>query len=278
METMMVYLRVFGTFARNSLVRDMTFRSNTFIDAISSTCWAGLRLAFYDLIYRYTPSIGENTGWERSQFMIFFATGQLINGLVMAFFMSNADEFTELIRTGNLDFLLLKPIDTQFLVSFKRVDWSSFSGIFLGLGLLVYGLCSLHYTPPLLAIGLYLFYVICGILIYYSLMIALCSMTVWMGRNLTLYDFWFYITNFSNYPMEIYKGTLGTPLRQVCTWVLPILVVVNVPTRLLIRPLLPNSGEDWLLSFYTLAATLVCLVFSRRIFLRALGSYRSASS
>ena len=39
--------------------------------------------------------------------------------------MTNADEFSELIRTGNLDFALLKPIDTQFLVSLQRIDWSS---------------------------------------------------------------------------------------------------------------------------------------------------------
>ena len=45
--------------------------------------------------------------------------------------------------------------------------------------------------------------------IYYSLMIALGSSTVWMGRNLTLYDFWFYIITFSRYPMEIYTGPWG---------------------------------------------------------------------
>ena len=39
--------------------------------------------------------------------------------------MPNAEEFSELIRTGGLDFALLKPIDTQFLISFRKVDWSA---------------------------------------------------------------------------------------------------------------------------------------------------------
>ena len=56
---------------------------------------------------------------------------------------------------------------------------------------------------------LYPLYVLCGVAIYYSLMIALAATSVWLGRNQTLYDFWFYITNFSRYPMEIYSGTLG---------------------------------------------------------------------
>ena len=46
---------------------------------------------------------------------------------------------------------------------------------------------------------------VCGVAIYYSLMIALAATSVWLGRNQTLYDFWFYITNFSRYPMEIYQ-------------------------------------------------------------------------
>ena len=73
--------------------------------------------------------------------------------------------------------------------------------------------------------------------IYYSLMIALAATSVWLGRNQTLFDFWFYITNFSRYPMEIYHGPWGTPLRRVFTFCIPVLVVVNVPARILVRPL-----------------------------------------
>jgi len=43
-------------------------------------------------------------------------------------------------------------------------------------------------------IVLYPMYVVCGIAIYYSLMIALAATSVWLGRNQTLFDFWFYIT------------------------------------------------------------------------------------
>ena len=65
--------------------------------------------------------------------------------------------------------------------------------------------------------------------ILYSLMIALAATSVWLGRNQTLYEFWFYITNFSRYPMEIYRGTIGSPLRWVFTFIIPLLIVVNVP-------------------------------------------------
>ncbi len=125
---------------------------------------------------------------------------------------------------------------------------------------------------------LYLLYVGCGVAIYYSLMIALAATSVWLGRNQTLFDFWFYLTNFSRYPMEIYHGPWGTPLRRLFTFCVPVLVAVNVPARILVRPLLPQSSADWFLPAFAVFATAASLMGSRWVFGRAVESYRSASS
>ncbi len=272
------YLRVFATFARNSLVREMTFRSNFLIETISSMTWVLMNLGFYIIVFQYTPSIGANTGWGKYPFFVFLATTLLINSLVQGLFMRNIDEFSELIRTGSLDFALLKPIDTQFLVSLQRIDWSATGNLLLGLSLLAYSLGKVTYVPGVIPSLLYPLYVICGVLVLYSLMISLAACSVWLGRNQSLYDFWFYIANFSRYPMEIYRGRFGTPLRLFFTFVVPVLVVVNVPARLLVRPLDPQSWEDWLLPAYAAVAAVASLVVSRWIFCTALRSYRSASS
>jgi ABC-2 type transport system permease protein len=125
---------------------------------------------------------------------------------------------------------------------------------------------------------LYPLYVLCGVAILYSLMIALSATSIWLGRNQTLYDFWFYITNFSRYPMEIYSGQWGNPLRWTFTFLIPVLVVVNVPARLLAQPLRPRTSLDWGLALFALLATAASLCASRWVFKRALLSYRSASS
>jgi ABC-2 type transport system permease protein len=284
MHDLSSYFRVFLTFARNSLIRDMTFRVNFLIECVSSMSWTAMNFGFYVLIYRYTPQIGEDTGWGQFEFFVFLATTWLINGVVQAFFMPNAEEFSELIRTGGLDFALLKPIDTQFLVSFHKVDWSSLANFGLALLLLGYSLWRLTTRPvdPLVlepaAMALYPFYLICGSLILYSLMIVLAATSIWLGRNESLYDFWFYITNFSRYPMEIYRGAVGTPLRLAFTYLVPVLVVVNVPARLLAKPLDPREPWEWRLAAFAVLATGGSLIISRWVFNRALLSYRSASS
>lgn len=269
------YFRVFATFARNSLVRDMTFRTNFIIESISSLSWMFMNLGFYLLIFQHTHMIGADTGWGKYEFFVFLSTTLFVNSLVQAFFMPNAEEFSEHVRTGGLDFALLKPIDTQFLISLTKVEWSGLSNFAFAIVLIGYSLAQLDYAPGLLQVLLYPVYVLCGVAILYSLMIALASTSIWLGRNQNLYDFWFYITNFSRYPMEIYRGPFGTPLQKLFTFLIPVLVVVNVPARLLA---LPFEANNWWLALFTLVATAGSLLVSRWLFLRALESYRSASS
>jgi ABC-2 type transport system permease protein len=272
---------VWRTFAKNSLVRDMTFRANFIIDAVTSLAWLLMNLAFYVLVFRFTPMIGVGTGWGQYEFFVFLATTLFVNSLMQAFFMPNAEELSELIRTGGLDFALLKPIDTQFLVSFARIEWSALGNFLFACGLAVYALWQLtHRAADPLELGLvqcllFPVYVACGVAILYSLMISLAALSVWLGRNQNLYDFWFYITNFSRYPMEIYQGRLGTPLRTVFTFLVPVLIVVNVPARILARPL---ATQNWWLVLFAALATVGSLAASRWTFQRALATYRSASS
>jgi len=272
------YFRVLLTFLRNSLVRDMTFRANFIINTISTTSWVFMNLGFYILIFTYTPMIGAGTGWGKYQFFLFLSTTLIINSLIRGLFINNAVEFSEMIRTGTLDFALVKPIDTQFLVSLGRIEWSAIGPFTCGLALMVYSLFRVQYVPGPLMILLYVFYVLCGTAIYYSLMIAMAATSVWLGRNRTLLDFWFYITNFARYPMEIYTGTWGVPIQRAFTFVVPVLVAVNVPARLLVRPLDLRNPADVFLPLFAILATIGSLVMSRWVFKLSLLSYRSASS
>ncbi len=275
------YARVFLTFIRNSLVRDMSFRGNFLIESIASTSWVFMNVGFYLLIFQFTNQIGPDSGWGKYEFFVFLATTMFVNSVVQALFMPNAQEFSELIRTGGLDFVLLKPIDTQFLVSFQRVEWSTLSNFLVGIVMLAYSMYQLmtrdvnplHLSP--IAVVIYPLFILCGIIVLYSLMITLAATSIWLGRNQTLYNFWFYITNFSRYPMEIYSGPAGVALSSFFTFIIPVLVVVNVPARVMAKPL---AASGWFLPLFTIVATIGSVLASRWVFRQALLSYRSASS
>ena len=282
------YLNVFLTFARNSLVRDMSFRLNFILQCLSSMSWAAMNWGLFKIIYQFTPAIGPDTGWRENEFFVFLGTVWIINSLVQTFVMVNAQDFSELIRTGNLDFALLKPIDTQFLISFTRINWSQLANALLGSAVVIYYVRQLMADPDrglhinLLTILTYLFFVLCGTVIMYSVMIVLSSTSIWLGRNQHLTNFWFYITNFYRDPMEIYqRHGIGWALWGTFTFVVPILVVSNVPARVFAQPSPgPTTWEpwEWYLAGYTLFATVGSLFASRWVFKKALSSYRSASS
>ena len=272
---MIRYLSILGTFVRACLVRDMTFRANFLLECLTSLGWMSMNLAFYLLIFTFTPEIGRGTGWTREPFFAFVATGLIINSIVQALFMPSAEELTEMVRTGGLDAVLVKPLDAQFLLSLHRFDFSAFANGIVGLVLLAWAVSRFDAPPPPVAWAIYPLLILCGVAILYALLIMLAAATILMGRNQSLYDFWFYIINFSRYPAEIYAGPWGGPLRALCTFVIPILLVINVPARTLARPL---TGEAWWAVGGMVMAAVAALAVSRLVFQAALTKYRSASS
>jgi viologen exporter family transport system permease protein len=268
------YARVWLTFLRNSLVREMTFRGNFIIEVVTRTFWFVAQLVLFEIIYSHVDSIRD---WTRYEYFAFMATAMLINAIVEALFMPNCANFSELIRTGNLDFALLKPIDTQFLVSFERINLAMVNQVLLSVALLVYSVWHLDVTITTPAVLIYLLLIVVGVAFFYALMIALASTSIWFGRNQSLYDFWFYITVFGRYPREIYRtgGMMGDVLWFGFSYFIPVLLVVTVPARVLLDKI---EHPDWPVVLVAPLLTLLGMFLSRRVFQWSLANYRSASS
>ena len=71
---MVRHLSIFLMFARACLIRDMTFRANFLLECVTSLGWMSMNLAFYLLIFQFTPEIGAGTGWSKAPFFAFVAT------------------------------------------------------------------------------------------------------------------------------------------------------------------------------------------------------------
>jgi len=194
---------------------------------------------------------------------------------VEMFFMSNCAQISEHIRTGTLDFALVKPIDTQFLVSCEKIDLPMVCQVAMALGLLLYSVQQSGHSVRLSEVTMYLVLVLAAVTFFYSLMIALACTSIWFGRNQGLLDFWFYITIFARYPGSIYSGSpAGEVIRFAFSYVIPILLVVTVPARVLMEMALQPG---WLPAL-TIAASLATFLLGRAVFHWSLRHYRSASS
>jgi ABC-2 type transport system permease protein len=112
----------------------------------------------------------------------------------------------------------------------------------------------------------------CGVAIAYSFMLVLTSFSVWLVRNQSLMEMWWLFSSLARYPREIFQRGWANSLDVVFTYILPILLVVNVPSRVMVKTMEPEMIG------FLLVVTVVSLAASRWFFQRALRSYRSASS
>jgi ABC-2 type transport system permease protein len=263
------YSRLLLGLARYTLSREMSFRGNFLVKVSVEVLWLGILLAFYRVVFGKTQFVAQ---WSEPQYLFFVGCFFAMNGLIEMLFLDNCNEFGELVRTGDLDFLLLRPIDEQFLITCRKIDWGTAPNVLMGLAVMVAALWRMHWAFDPLRIAVFLVTFVCGTAIAYSFMLALTALSVWMVRNQSLMETWWLFTSLARYPKEIFRGTWAEPLGVIFTFILPILLVVNIPAAAMVRVLDPGMVG------FTLAATAVLLWVSRRFLKRALRSYRSASS
>ena len=263
------YWRLFVAFARFGLATEMAFRVNFLVKLLVEILWLGILLVFYWKLFENTNSIG---GWSRSEYFFFVGCHYALAGIVETFFLSNCIEFAELVRSGDLDTYLLKPIDEQFLISCRWIDWSTLPNILQGVAIMAIALAVMGWTFDPLRFVLFLVVFACGCALAYSFLLMLSSTAVWLVRNQNLMELWWLFTTLMRYPRAIYEGPWAKPFGLFFTFVVPVLIVVNVPADTLIK-----AFEPWFISWTAIAAV-VMLAASRQFFFYSLGRYRSASS
>ena len=263
------YFRLLGAFGRYALVRELAFRGNFLVKVAVEVLWLGILLFFYRTVFAQTSVVA---GWTEAEYLFFVGCYFTLEGVMEVFFLENCSEFGELVRTGDLDFYLLQPIDEQFLLTSRHIEWSSVPSVLLGASVMGMALGGMGWTLDPVQAGWFLITFGCGVGIAYSFMLLLSAASVWMVRNQSLYELWWLFTSLVRYPREIYKGKWASPMGWFFTFIVPILLVVNVPARLMVKTL-----ETGFVAFM-LGTALLLLWGSRKFFQFALRRYRSASS
>src|SRR5262245_5013949 len=214
----------------------MAFRGNYLLNVTVELLWLGLLILFYRTIFSRTAVVA---GWSELEYLFFLGCYYALEGLMETLVLGNCTEFAELVRKGDLDLVLLRPIDEQFLISFRFVEWSTVPNVLMGAGLMAYSLYQQGWTFNPVQVAAFLVTAPCALAMAYSFLLMLSSTAVWMVRNQSLYELWWLFTSLMRYPKEIFQGPLGAPLGNVFTFLVPVLLVTNVPARAMVRVLEP---------------------------------------
>src|SRR5437868_9034218 len=252
---------------RNSLIRSMSFKVNFLLWMVVEILWFCGQIVFFSIIFGNVDHIGDWTKWE---VVLLVGTHQIIGQIFQAFFFVNIANIPELVRTGKLDSVLVLPIDSQFAVSSKQFELDSVVNAIVGAAIVILSLSNLHLVPTPISILLYLTALVFGVVVHYSIMLTLAAISFWIVRAQGLVYGYFNFLNIARYPDVIFPKIF----RFIFGWIIPVIIIANIPARLLIKPL----GQPLWLMAHLAIASLIVFALSRSFWRFALNHYSSASS
>ncbi len=261
------YWQIYRLLLRNSLIRELSFKANFLLWLVTELLWFLGQLLFVDVLFLNTGRIGD---WSKWEVVLLIGTHQIISQVFQAVFYVNLANLPDLVRTGRLDLMLLLPVDPQFSVSTKQFGLDNIINVGVGAGFVVFSLSKLGVTPTPLQAGCYVFAICLGALIHYAIMFALATLSFWIVRAQGLIYGYFNLVSIARYPDVVFSGLF----KLIFTWVIPVVVVSNVPARLLARA----SSQAGPLLLHLVCVCLLALGLSRLLWWYALRRYSSASS
>ncbi len=260
------YLTIWVACARYSLTRTLMFRGDFFIWSLVELFWMSVNLLTISVIYEHTESIA---GWTKYQMVLLVGTSMLIQRFLMGFFWSSIFEMGRNIRSGNFDFYLAQPGNVMFMATTRKLDPDSLLNSFVACAVVIYAARELGLDPTIGQILLYAVMVVCGVVIHYSILVMSISLAFWLTSAQGIEGIYFTLTEFSRLPRAAFTG-IATQMLFV--WLLPVVIVTNVPARLLAQ------GFDFKLTAWLFGSALVWFAAAVFVFHRGLRRYTSASS
>ena len=259
------YLSIWISLFNNSLTRDMEFKANFIGGIIVDFIFYGTHFFFFSIIFSYVDSLLEFT---KHDVMIFLIITFLSDTCYMFFFSGNLMKMNQLIVKGDLDFFLLKPISSQFLVSFRYVKSYTIISLFI-LGILLLNLC-LQSTRDITFINFifFSFSFTLGLALWACFDFCISCLSFWFKNFSTGGWFSHEVMKFSMRPDTIYTGWL----RKSLFTILPMAFITSVPSRILLY----GPSQDYLIG--QVCVTIMFLCLARLMWKKGVAKYESASS
>ncbi len=259
------YLKVYKNFLHTSLASELEYKTNILVDFITAILSLIGSIFLLSIFFQNNGVIG---GWEFKEALIIQGIYTILNGITNTWFNPNLTEIVKHIREGTLDFVLLKPIDSQFFISLKKINPSGFLEIILGFFLLSYCIKINQINFNLGFLTLSFITIICSICILYSLWFFISTTTIWFVKTWNAIEVLRSFLYIGRFPLNSFSFTL----RIFFSIFIPIAFITTIPSEVFL-----GLSQFWKILLEIIVAT-VFLFTSRKFWLFALKFYTSASS
>lgn len=257
------YARVYYQFLATCFSEATSYRLHFFLLILMDLLFYISTLGSVHFIFDHVDMIGP---WQRDQFMFFLSFMLAIDQLHMTLVSESFWQFSYQIRTGALDFVLLKPVVSTFSVFFRHIRPASILLAPVAWGLVIYygqrvdlSVWSWLVMPMLLVLGFALIL---------SIEVLLSMSMFWVVESFGINFLRLQLQNIARWPDFIFRFMA----RKLFTVFIPVLLVGNIPVKVMLGGLSP------LYLIEMVVAICILSVLIRILWRKGLRSYESASS
>lgn len=259
------YWRIIRTLFKTSFIAELEFRSNIALKIFNDFIWYFVQISVFEVLYLHTSQI---SGWNLSKVRVFLGCLFLADTINMMFYHENLEQLSERVRKGELDLILAKPVNSQFMMSFFRLHPSYFLNFVFCLGWLLYSIDSEMGQVSVEVVAKIFVMVLCSNVVMYSMRFMVATLALVIGRAENLAQIWYSLFRMSLRPDFVYPPWL----RYILLFFLPLGFIASVPAHVV----LGLRSDQWVL----IALGISAIFFSLASFLwhRLLRNYTSVSS
>ena len=260
---MQKYWRVLTLFWSTAIAAELEYRLNFVIAVISSV--GNLAGSLFSLFLFYRTGY-QFAGWSWQEAMLVVGMFTFLQGVSQTFLSPNLNRIVDQVQQGTLDYVLLKPISSQFWLSTRMISPWGVPNLVLGWFILIYmglqvGVAPLQYVVSLMPIAF-------GVLILYSLWFMLGATSIWFVKIYNVTEVLRGFLDAGRYPIVAYPSVY----RFFFTFIVPVTFLTTVPAE----TMLGRSPTGWIFGSACLGVVLLCV--SNLVWRFALRFYTSASS
>ncbi len=261
----MLYFRLWRRFATIAFVRLMEYRFRFFVGIGTGLAELALAVLTFLIVYQFTDEVA---GWSRAQVLLLTGIYRDVDGLISLQIAPNMQAISGYIREGEMDFILLGPVSSRFLVSTRQMGLTAIFNIVAGLALAIYAgnLAGVQWSVT--GVMEATCFPLCGLLLLCCLWFFIVTFSFWLVQVDTLDSLFYSLFETARYPVSFFKGLL----RGLLTFAFPVAFATTFPAQALL-----GGANPAYLPFGILLAALA-LVGTHRFWNYAVRHYSSASS
>ena len=261
----MNYLRLLGVYFRVSVMGELAYRVNFFVQLFQSLLSLAISLAGLAVIFSYTKTLG---GWRPDEVLALVGVYFLVGGMIGLVIQPAMEQLIESVRNGTLDFALTKPEDAQLIISIQRVEIWKLIDIVLGFAVLATALIRLGEKVGGWQAAVFILMLLAGAVIIYSFWLILATLSFWFVRVENILVVFQSMYEAGRWPISLYPGWL----RYGLTFIVPVAFATAVPAEAL------TGRLNWETLLGAVVLAVVLFMVSRLFWRVGLRRYSGASA